>query len=143
MAYLQPNLNKLELEKFQRMGELAYAEYCKRFTFDWIRAHPGRFAVISLKRFFYYWNGVPRPTNSVAPVDFRSSGVSGDVGAGALGTRPRAAPEAARGMAFRGTGADLSRGLLLRVSARALPPSDRTGVGDPDRVSAVGSAMAK
>ena len=73
MAYLQPNLNKLELEKFQQMGELAYAESCKRFTFDWIHAHPARFAVISLKRFFYYWNGVPRPTNSVAPVDFRTS----------------------------------------------------------------------
>jgi hypothetical protein len=73
MAYLQPNLNKLELEKFQHMGELAYAESCKRMTFDWIRAHPARFAVISLKRFFYYWNGVPRPTSSLAPVDFRTS----------------------------------------------------------------------
>jgi hypothetical protein len=73
MAYLQPNLNKLELEKFQQMGELAYAESCKRMTFDWIRAHPARFAVISLKRFFYYWNGVPRPTSSLAPVDFRTS----------------------------------------------------------------------
>lgn len=74
MAYLQPNLNKLELEKFQRLGELAYAESCKRFTYDWIRKHPARFAVISLKRFFYYWNGVPRPTSSIAPVDFRTSG---------------------------------------------------------------------
>jgi len=73
MAYLQPNLNKLELEKFQRMGELAYAESCKRQAFDWIRTHPGRFAVISLKRFFYYWNGIPRPTSSTAPVDFRTS----------------------------------------------------------------------
>ncbi len=73
MAYLQPNLNKLELEKFQRMGELAYAESCKRQAFHWIRTHPARFAVISLKRFFYYWNGVPRPTSSVAPVDFRTS----------------------------------------------------------------------
>jgi 4-amino-4-deoxy-L-arabinose transferase-like glycosyltransferase len=73
MAYLQPNLNKLELEKFQRMGELAYAESCKRMTFDWIRVQPARFAVISLKRFFYYWNGVPRPTSSLAPVDFRNS----------------------------------------------------------------------
>lgn len=73
MAYLQPNLNRLELEKFQRMGELAYAESCKRQAFDWIRAHPARFTVISLKRFFYYWNGVPRPTNSLAPVDFRTS----------------------------------------------------------------------
>ena len=73
MAYLQPNLNKLELEKFQRMGELAYADYCKRQAFDWIREHPARFAVISLKRFFYYWNGVPRATGSLAPVDFRTS----------------------------------------------------------------------
>ena len=74
MAYLQPNLNKLELEKFQRMGELAYADECKRLAFEWIRQHPARFAMISLKRFFYYWNGVPRATGSLAPVDFRTSG---------------------------------------------------------------------
>lgn len=73
MAYLQPNLNKLELEKFQNLGELAYAASCKRQAYDWIGSHPGRFAVISLKRFFYYWNGVPRETNSVAPVDFRTA----------------------------------------------------------------------
>lgn len=73
MAYLQPNLCRPELEKFQAMGELAYAESCKRTAFDWILAHPARFAMISLKRFFYYWNGVPRPTGSLAPVDFRTS----------------------------------------------------------------------
>ncbi|HKU28503.1 MAG TPA: DUF2079 domain-containing protein, partial [Candidatus Sulfotelmatobacter sp.] len=55
MAYLQPNLNNLELQKFQDLGELAYAESCKRQAFDWIRTHPGRFGAISLKRFFYYW----------------------------------------------------------------------------------------
>jgi 4-amino-4-deoxy-L-arabinose transferase-like glycosyltransferase len=70
---LQPNLNKLELEKFQRLGEIAYEADCRRLAFDWIRAHPGRFAVISLKRFFYYWNGLPRPTDSIVPWDFRSS----------------------------------------------------------------------
>lgn len=74
MAYLQPNLNNLELEKFQRMGELAYAASCKQQAYDWIRTHPTRFAVISLKRFFYYWNGIPRPTSSTAWVDFRTSG---------------------------------------------------------------------
>ena len=73
MSYLQPNLNKLELEKFQQMGELAYAESCKRITYDWIRSHPARFAAISLKRFFYYWNGLPKATGSVSPVDFRTS----------------------------------------------------------------------
>jgi 4-amino-4-deoxy-L-arabinose transferase-like glycosyltransferase len=73
MAYLQPNLNRLELEKFQRMGELAYSDSCKRMAFDWISAHPERFAVISLKRLVYYWNGLPRATSSLAPVDFRTS----------------------------------------------------------------------
>ncbi|HLZ42757.1 MAG TPA: glycosyltransferase family 39 protein [Candidatus Sulfotelmatobacter sp.] len=73
MAYLQPSQNKLEFAKFQRMGELAYAADCKRLALDWIRQDPGRFVVVSLKRFFYYWNGVPRETSSVAPVDFRTS----------------------------------------------------------------------
>ena len=73
MAYLQPNLNRLEFEKFQRMGELAYAADCKRQAFEWIRENPGRFAVVSLKRFFYYWNGVPKPSDSRAPWDFRTS----------------------------------------------------------------------
>jgi len=73
MAYLQPSQNKLEFEKFQRMGELEYSADCKRLAVEWIRENPGRFAVISLKRFFYYWNGVPRETGSLARVDFRSS----------------------------------------------------------------------
>jgi 4-amino-4-deoxy-L-arabinose transferase-like glycosyltransferase len=73
MAYLQPNLNKLEFEKFQRMGELAYAKECQRLAFEWIRENPGRFAVVSLRRFFYYWDGVPKPTDSRAPWDFRNS----------------------------------------------------------------------
>ena len=73
LNYLQPSRNPLEFEKFQRMGELAYAAECKRLALDWIRQNPGRFAVVSLRRFFYYWNGVPRPTDSLAPWDFRSS----------------------------------------------------------------------
>jgi 4-amino-4-deoxy-L-arabinose transferase-like glycosyltransferase len=73
MAYLQPNLNKLEWEKFQRMGELAYAADCKRIAFEWVREDPGRFALVSLKRLFFYWNGVPRPSDSRAPWDFRGS----------------------------------------------------------------------
>jgi len=55
------------------MGELAYSADCKRIAMDWIRENPGRFAVISQKRFFYYWNGVPKATDSRLPVDFRTS----------------------------------------------------------------------
>ena len=73
MAYLQPNLNKLEYEKFQRMGELAYAEDCKRLAFEWVRQNPRHFVVISLRRLVYYWNVVSKPTDSRAPWDFRNS----------------------------------------------------------------------
>ncbi len=73
LNYLQPSRNPLEFEKFQRMGELDYSGECKRLALDWIRRNPGRFAVVSLRRFFYYWNGVPRPTDSLAAWDFRSS----------------------------------------------------------------------
>ncbi len=73
MPYLQPNLNTVEFETFRQLGELAYAERCKRLAFDWLREHPGCFAVISLKRFFYYWGGVPKATGSTAPIDFRNS----------------------------------------------------------------------
>jgi len=42
-------------------------------AFGWVRENPGRFAVVSLKRFFYYWNGVPKDSDSRAPWDFRNS----------------------------------------------------------------------
>ena len=125
MAYLQPNLNKLEFEKFQRMGELAYAADCKRLAFDWVRENPGRFAIVSLKRFFYYWNGVPKATDSQLPFDFRKFTFSGMVGTGALGSLPGTAPELARGVAFRWTGAHIPNNLLFRLSPRALPSSHR------------------
>jgi 4-amino-4-deoxy-L-arabinose transferase-like glycosyltransferase len=72
-AALQPNLNAPEFENFKRRGELGYEAYCRQRAFEWIRDNAERFAIISMKRFFYYWNGVPRPTDSVAPFDFRSS----------------------------------------------------------------------
>jgi 4-amino-4-deoxy-L-arabinose transferase-like glycosyltransferase len=74
MAYLQPNLNVLELQTYTRLGEQAYEERCRRMAFQWIREHPKRFAEISLKRFFFYWDNTVKDTNSLSPVDFRNSG---------------------------------------------------------------------
>jgi len=72
-ASLQPNLNQPEFDNFKRMDELGYESYCRRRAYDWIRENPRRFLIVSMKRFFYYWNGVPRPTDSLAWFDFRSS----------------------------------------------------------------------
>jgi hypothetical protein len=73
LFYLAPSKNQLEFDKFQRMGEFAYAEDCKRLALEWIREDPRRFAIVSLKRFIYFWDGVPRETDSRAAVDFRNS----------------------------------------------------------------------
>jgi len=72
-AYLQPNLNVEEFAAFRRLGELAYAERCRQLAFAWIRQNPARFALNSLKRFFYFWGGVPKDTNSLAWMDWRNS----------------------------------------------------------------------
>jgi len=73
MAYLQPNLNLLELQTYSRLGEQAYEARCRRLAFNWIEENPGRFFLISLKRFFYYWDNTVKATNGTAVVDFRNS----------------------------------------------------------------------
>ena len=73
MAYLQPNLNILELQTYGRLGEPAYEARCRTLAFAWIGEHPWRFLTISLKRFFYYWDNTVKATNSTAWVDFRNS----------------------------------------------------------------------
>jgi 4-amino-4-deoxy-L-arabinose transferase-like glycosyltransferase len=105
MPYFQPNLNALELRKFQSLGEMGYGAECKRFAFDWVRDHPERFAVVSLKRFFYFWNGVPRPTSSVSWIDFRSSAF--------LATSVLALWGAGRAVRQKRPGAWLFAGLIL------------------------------
>jgi 4-amino-4-deoxy-L-arabinose transferase-like glycosyltransferase len=60
MVNEQPNLNAAELERFQRMGELSYAEQRKHEAYNFIRENPGHFAVLSIKRFVYYWMGLPK-----------------------------------------------------------------------------------
>jgi 4-amino-4-deoxy-L-arabinose transferase-like glycosyltransferase len=64
MAYLQPNLDAEELERFRAMGELPYSETRKREAFAFVRENPGRFAALSFRRFVYYWAGVPKRSDS-------------------------------------------------------------------------------
>jgi len=73
MAYLQPNLNVVELNRFRAMGELRYAETRRCEALAFIRQHPGRFLAISGKRFVYYWAGVPHPGDGLVLGILRSS----------------------------------------------------------------------
>ncbi len=73
MVYLQPNLNAHELERFRAMGELSYAEERKREAYGFIRQHPGRTALIDLKKFVYYWVGIPRAEDGLVVRMLRNS----------------------------------------------------------------------
>ncbi len=61
MEYDHPNQSVHELERYKRLGEIRYSQVQGERTKALIGQQPGRFAVLSLKRFYYYWIGVPRP----------------------------------------------------------------------------------
>jgi 4-amino-4-deoxy-L-arabinose transferase-like glycosyltransferase len=73
MQYLHPSQNLTEMRRYQQMGELAYVAERKREALDFIRADYGRFAWISVKRFIYYWGGVPRSSEIPALAPFKNS----------------------------------------------------------------------
>ena len=55
-----PSDNVILYAKYKRMGELAFCSEQGRIARGWIAQHPGRFAAVSLRRFYYFWNGIPR-----------------------------------------------------------------------------------
>jgi 4-amino-4-deoxy-L-arabinose transferase-like glycosyltransferase len=60
MYFLHPTQNTVAYEQYVRMGEIAYVAERKRQAFEWIHANPGAFLIVSVKRFIYYWGGVPK-----------------------------------------------------------------------------------
>jgi len=62
LAY-HPTQNDIVMAKYKRMGELAFCKDQGRLAREWIADNPGRFAEVSLKRVYYFWNGIPRLSN--------------------------------------------------------------------------------
>jgi 4-amino-4-deoxy-L-arabinose transferase-like glycosyltransferase len=73
MQYLHPSQNLTELRRYQQMGEIAYVAARKHEALEFIRADYGRFAWISVKRFIYYWGGLPRSSEIPALAPFKNS----------------------------------------------------------------------
>ena len=59
LAY-HPSQNALLLAKYKRMGEYAFCVDQGRLAKEWIAENPGKFAEITLRRIYYFWNGIPR-----------------------------------------------------------------------------------
>jgi 4-amino-4-deoxy-L-arabinose transferase-like glycosyltransferase len=62
MEFLHPTQDVYAMRQYQSMGELTYIAMRKREAIDYIRADYGRFAILCLKRFVYFWAGPPKAT---------------------------------------------------------------------------------
>jgi 4-amino-4-deoxy-L-arabinose transferase-like glycosyltransferase len=71
MDYLHPTKNVYEMRRYEELGELAYVAERKREAMAYIRDDYARFAGLSLRRFFYYWGGVPKTLESPVVALFR------------------------------------------------------------------------
>jgi 4-amino-4-deoxy-L-arabinose transferase-like glycosyltransferase len=71
MDYLHPTKNVYEMRRYEELGELAYVAERKREAMAYIREDYARFAGLSLRRFFYYWGGVPKAPESPVVAFFR------------------------------------------------------------------------
>jgi GT2 family glycosyltransferase len=57
---LHPSQNALVLAKYKRMGEYAFSVDQGRLAKEWIAQHPEKFVLITLRRVWFFWNGIPR-----------------------------------------------------------------------------------
>jgi hypothetical protein len=70
MEYLHPTQNVFAMRNYRQLGEIGYVAARKREALTFIREDYARFAGLSLKRFIYYWGGIPRLSEipALAPV---------------------------------------------------------------------------
>ncbi len=61
MGFDHPYMDTGQLELYRQMGEIAYAKMRGAMAKQVILADPGRFAVLSLRRVYYFWFSVPHP----------------------------------------------------------------------------------
>jgi len=56
-AFAHPASNPAEMEKYQQMGETAYMAQKHALAVDFVKHHPGFFAVATLRRIVRFWTG--------------------------------------------------------------------------------------
>jgi 4-amino-4-deoxy-L-arabinose transferase-like glycosyltransferase len=69
---LHPNHNDAELAEYEQAGEVAYMEHKRQQAVDYIRAHPGWFVRMTLRRVLYIWTGywsLSREYLAIEPLD--------------------------------------------------------------------------
>ncbi len=64
MDYLHPSKNVFQMRLYRQMGETAYVAERKREAIAYIRESYGRFAALGVRRFIYYWGGLPSSSDN-------------------------------------------------------------------------------
>lgn len=55
-----PSQNPILYRRYQQIGEAAYGVEQGQLANEWIAGHPHQFAVVTFRKFVFYWNGLPR-----------------------------------------------------------------------------------
>ena len=71
--YLHPTQNVYEMRRYRQLGEMGYVAIRKQEALAYIRNHFARFLWLCVKRFIYYWGGVPRPAETALLAPLRNS----------------------------------------------------------------------
>jgi 4-amino-4-deoxy-L-arabinose transferase-like glycosyltransferase len=64
VAMYHPSQNPILLRELQQMGEPAYGAEQGRLAKQWIADNPRQFAIVTFRRFVFFWNGPPRVSNT-------------------------------------------------------------------------------
>jgi 4-amino-4-deoxy-L-arabinose transferase-like glycosyltransferase len=68
-----PSQNPILFRQYQEMGEAAYSAEQSRLAKQWIAENPRQFAIITFRKFVFYWNGLPRLSKIQALEQFKNS----------------------------------------------------------------------
>ena len=68
-----PSQNPILYRQYQEMGEAAYSAEQSRLAKQWIAENPKQFAIVTFRKFVFYWNGLPRLSKIQALEQFKNS----------------------------------------------------------------------
>jgi len=74
MFWFHPSQDLNEYARYAQMGEIAYSRARMHEALDFIRANPGRFAVLCIKRAVYFWAGTPKTAKWAINAEARTWG---------------------------------------------------------------------
>ena len=66
VAMYHPSQNPILYREYQEMGEAAYCDKQGALAKQWIADNPRQFAIVAFRKFVFYWNGLPRVSNTAA-----------------------------------------------------------------------------